>query len=117
MTYKEKLIKFVEAKNQFIISKIGLPYADKKDFKDIRKWKEEDCKYIYKDIKHIINNGVAVSFTIGTCPWCLKYIMNCDKCGYGKRHGKCLDKYSLFNTYESIRITNKDYKKMIKEQI
>jgi hypothetical protein len=50
------------------------------------------------------------------CPWCLKYTIhfneykkiNCEKCGYGIRHGICTEENSLykkiFKKYKNIQV-------------
>lgn len=123
MTYKEKLIKFVEAKDKIIKEKTGINYINDLDIQEIREWDEESCKKIYSSFTRNINTYFIHDLLIGTCPWCLKSTINnvhdCKICGYGKRHGMCDAEGSLFRDYnlkwEIGFITNDMYMEILKD--
>jgi hypothetical protein len=84
--YKEKLIKYIQAKNRYIKNITGIDYIIEDDIDDIMSWEEEECEQIWKNLK--LRNEAD------SCPWCVKsYIkytcLNCECCNYGHRHGKC----------------------------
>ena len=116
MTNKEKLIKFIEAKNRLVVKASGVKYIDKEDIKDINEWNNPVCKNVYKQLTKEILNG-AEELYISTCIWCIKYSTHCDSCGYQERHGKCMDGGSLFQTYNTDKtqkvLTNKKYKQIL----
>jgi len=120
ITYKERLVKFVKLKRNHI-KKFGFVYADHKDYKDIRSWSEKRCKKIYRDIVDGItsydgSNGLYNT----TCPWCVYHKHEYDQCllcNYGKRHGECNEKDSLYGKYVTKEVedsfTNEVYLDMI----
>ena len=113
--YKDKLIKFLELKNELIYKKIGINYVNKRDIREIKSWEDHECKWIY----NIIKNGIFLGSKDAkgkTCPWCIKY-NDCNNCGYGKRYGICIQ--FLDSYYEEhlryLKISNIIYKDIIKE--
>ena len=104
MTYKEKIVKFLEIKNRIIYSTSNVRYINEEDIEDIKHWSEEDCKKTYKYMIEVVNNDDAFEFypNSTTCPWCIYYhfINNnydkCNECGYGRRHGICDEPYSKY---------------------
>ena len=129
MTYKKKLMLFTELKKEHI-QKFGIIYADHKDYRNIKTWKNDKCKMIYNTLVKNINFGVR-GLTDDTCVWCIyntykyriyyygQYFDHCDECYYGKRYGECLQVGSLYKKYATSEIkrsfTNKVYKDMINE--
>ena len=124
MTYKEKLVKFVKLKKEHI-EKFGFVYADHRDYEDIKSWTEEKCKEIYGAI---VNNITTGSYGLSdlTCPWCIykdpynpSCLSSCSSCFYGKRHGKCLENFSLYRKYATREVkdffTNEVYICIINE--
>ena len=105
MTYKEKIIEFINTKKALVSLYTTTKYIDHKDIKEIESWSEEECRLIYKHME----NYITISFNMPintkiedsiTCPWCVynahikksdNYIAYnyCDECGYGKRNGIC----------------------------
>ena len=120
MTYKEKLVMFVKLKRTHI-KKFGFVYADHRDYKDIRSWSEERCQWIYNAIVDEIKYcNIAKGLTDLTCPWCVyneRKDNQCLSCSYGKRHGKCLEKNSLYGKYATKEVkrslTNEVYRDMV----
>ena len=120
MTYKEKIIKFVKLKRDHI-KKFGFTYADHKDYKNIRSWSEEKCEFIYNDIVGRITSIYdSRGLSSATCPWCIYHDTECNPClvcSYGKRHGECLERDSLYERYATQEVkdffTNEVYRDMI----
>jgi hypothetical protein len=104
--YKEKIIKYVQAKNKYIKNITGINYVTEDDIDDIMSWKEKECRLIWRKIKPINE--------INGCPWCIKtYIkhdfLNCTDCSYGNRNGKCGDDSrisSILGKAGELRIKN-----------
>ena len=119
MTYKDKLIKFLQLKNDTIYKQVRIKYVYKADLKDISLWSEDDCEKIYNVIKDNIVFYKVQGIDETTCPWCIKYTIKytiCKNCEYGKRHEKC---YNIGSYYKKhfcmIVINNQEYKDIIKE--
>ena len=121
MTYKEKLVMFVKLKRAHI-KKFGFVYTDHKDYDNIRSWTEENCKKIYRDIvESITRYKESRGLSNLTCPWCIYHENEkgdpCSSCSYGKRHGQCDDKNSLYRKYATREVkdsfTNEVYRDMI----
>ena len=91
--YKEKLIKYVQAKNDYIISMTSIDYITEEDIYDIMSWKEEECKQIWQTLKP--------KTEVGGCPWCTKHYLDCDVCSYGDRNGECGDDDSRITSIRS----------------
>ena len=96
MTYKEKLVKFLEVKDSIIYTTSNVKYINKEDIEEIESWSEEDCKKVYRYMIKTINDDDAFEFypNSTTCPWCVFNVFcnnayKCKECGYGKRHGFC----------------------------
>jgi hypothetical protein len=102
MTSNEKIVMFMEGKNNLIKGyNKKLTYFKVGDKKEILSWSSEYADRVWKFIKKY-KNGAGLSTV--NCPFCIYNKMNCDidscvVCKYGKRHGKCYDKDS---TYDSI---------------
>jgi len=115
ITYKEKLVMFVKLKKEHI-EKFGLIYADDGDYEDIRLWSEEVCKYIYNSIMNRITScHKPKGLSNTTCPWCVYHDTeydSCPSCSYGKRHGICDEKNSLYKKYATL-----DVKKSITNEV
>ena len=59
MTNKEKIIKFLELKNDFIFRKTDIEYIDSEDIDDVNTWSEELCEELYEGIRfEIIKNNI-----------------------------------------------------------
>jgi len=106
MTYKKKLIRFVEAKELIIYLTANIKYVDEEDIKEINSWSEKTCEKIYEFILDYFNKNLDNNFTYyntmkATCPWCIytdyvKHRKTCDLCKYGGRHNICGDSNSRF---------------------
>ncbi len=86
-TSKDKIIKYLIEKNDFIFRKTRLKYFYKADYGEIKGWSDEDCDKIWETLIHGEKRNIG-----NLCPWCIirDYKNNtCSECQYGKRHGKC----------------------------
>jgi hypothetical protein len=102
MTSNEKIIMFMQGKND-IIKKYNkkLSYFKTGDKKEILSWSKKDANRIWKILK---KNKNATGLSTINCPFCIYNKADCvdnrcNICGYGKRHHKCYDDNS---TYDSI---------------
>jgi hypothetical protein len=73
-------------KNAIIRKHTRLLIATKADMEELESWSESEYGFI----------AGCISFSpTSMCPWCIKerkkYTEPCSECGYGKRHGKCID--------------------------
>ena len=123
MTYKKKLIKFVEIKASNLHKSSSIKYIDEEDIKEINYWSINICSYIYKFIVKHINSNTPSSPHAQTCPWCIyhfriKSYINCNNCKYGKRHGICDNPNSTYEKLlkmDAFLVLNKHmYKRIIK---
>ena len=122
MDAKEKLIMFIQLKNEIIEKETGIQYASIDDIMDVNDWEEKECENIYKTLIKHINKRLSERLCMGTCIWCLKNSGKediCKGCGYGERHGKCDtigSSYCRYNTDEIEDVfTNDKYKSMLKQ--
>ena len=117
MTYQEKLIMFVQLKNEIIEKESGIKYINEIDIGDIERWLEKTCKKIYKELIQTIQKG-ACRLKTSTCIWCLKYEEICFHCTYADRHGRCgngSSSYDYYNSISAMLFTNKTYKDILKK--
>ena len=119
MTNKEKIIKFLELKNDFIFRETDIEYIDSEDIDDVNTWSEELCEELYEGICFEINKNNINGVGSGVCVWCAIHNPQCSKCGYGIRHGVCVAPGSLYSQYRSQHLidafSNDVYKNIIKE--
>ncbi len=106
MDVKEKLIKFIQLKNEIIEKETGLKYIVQEDIDDIKKWNEKECNNVYDDLDFFIHSNSKVNgLTEYTCIWCFKHFgEKCEECDYGLRHGICRNDGSLFNKYKTKEV-------------
>ena len=120
MTYKEKLIEFVEIKDSYL-SIDTLHYICKEDIYELETWSEDLCQRIYEYIRKYIYEADSFRMDTRTCPWCIIDSLfgrddSCSNCNYGKRHGVCIESGSLYNKLAiegELPITMLEYKKII----
>ena len=118
MNYQEKIIKFVQLKNEIIEKETNIKYIDQEDIDDIKKWSEKECNNIYDDLQFYIYSTRNINeLTEFTCIWCFKHFAEgCENCEYGIRHGICRKDESLFNSYKTEEVkalfTNEVYRKL-----
>ena len=122
MNSTEKLVKFIEMKNEIIENKTSIKYINEKDIAEVREWSQDKCKKTYERLKYNIFKMMAFDISVTTCPWCLintkSYIKGCEDCGYGKRHVVCYNNNSLYHKYvykcSRSLFSNAVYRNMIK---
>ena len=120
MKDKEKLIKFVQLKNEIIEKETGINYVTQKDIDDIKKWKKNEYEETYQILIENIDDDKTYGLGEATCIWCIKNNpLPCLDCEYGKKHGICFQAGSLYDNYrtdEMIKIfTNEVYQKLIQK--
>ena len=102
MISKEKLIKFLQAKDAKL-KDVGctIDYFTSADAESIRNWDSKTAKSVWKIIKE---NDNLKGFGNMSCPFCIKNDMNCDVCEYQKNgHGYCGLNFSYnINTYAKL---------------
>jgi hypothetical protein len=117
MTSNEKIVMFMEEKNNLIKSyNKELDYFNDGDKEEILlKWSEESADKVWKQLKKEKNE---TGLNSSNCPFCIynPYYygnsdviigMDCDTCGYKKRHKKCSKTNSTFNKIVSFFYTHK----------
>ena len=125
MTDQEKLVKFVEMKNEIIKGKTGVVYVTEEDIADIREWDDNVCKEVYEELCYWINDCERGGLTTHTCIWChFDDIVNvtcddCDECKYAARHGMCCDLTSSYYKYDTPAViqalSSEAYTNMLKK--
>ncbi len=126
MTGKEKLIKFLQLKNEVIKKETNINYVGKEDVTEISSWDEDRCGSIYKDIVRTVMDIDTKGLSSTTCPWCVAYRKHCGGdggctlCNYGQRNGNCYNTQSLYRrqirkaqTSFDILLSNRTYKNII----
>ena len=126
MKYQEKLIKFIQLKNEIIEKESDIKYIVQEDINNIKKWDNILCEKVYVDLISEIKSFGRRGLNDDTCIWCLKkYIETgwrddeCDNCEYKINHGECGDNGSSYIKYSTknveLLLTNEVYKNMLKE--
>ena len=95
MTYTGKIITFFQEKASFFMGASGIRCFTNADLDDLSTFSEEENKRAYEIIVENIENG-GQDLDARLCPWCILLNNDCEKCGYGKRHGKCGDDISVY---------------------
>ena len=95
MSYREKLIKFMEAKAEKM-QKYECPkerYFNEKDKKAIQNWTEDEAKCVWDKLKLNLENSNRTSLSSDFCPFCIRYStigeLKCVLCEYRENHGEC----------------------------
>ena len=121
MNDKEKIIKFIQLKNEIIKKESKINYINKEDIDDIKSWSDDDCKTIYARMTNEININKIYGLGFASCPWCILYKKKgeCSDCGYGDRYIECGYDDSLYNQYRSVNLienllNNKAYLNILK---
>lgn len=99
--YQQKLIDLMFFKRNVFPPKSRSLYFNNDNAIDIMYWSDRRSKEVFTNIKYFLEDSKAklalVSFSRCICPFCLYYKL-CAKCSYGKRHGRCPDYDSTFNS-------------------
>lgn len=122
MDNTDKLIFFLKKKNALLKYITGMDYIDQEDLNEIIDlWSTYKCEEVWKRL-HINAKRNAVSLLLGTnsCPWCIA-ALNCSRCGYGERHGRCNDESEDTRFHkidaECTRKTNTYLKKIFSKRL
>jgi len=106
MFVKEKLVFFMKMIARGIEEKLGLPssvYFTKEDEKEIYSWDSKVASSIWSRVEEsIYQEDISYESLINV--FCFRYKFNCDRCSYGKRHGKCEEEGSDYK--EIVRKAN-----------
>lgn len=128
MTYRERLILFMEKKARKIKKETGIDYYFKEeDKKAILSWNEEKAKQAWNFIKKEVYEKKEAGLTARLCPFCVVHwgyldskrkASPCDKCEYAKVHSACFYENSDYRkifiaTKEGRLFTNHWYKIII----
>jgi len=116
MTSNEKIVMFMEEKSNLIKSyNKELDYFNDGDKKEILEWSKDDANKIWKRLK---KNENKIGLNSINHPFCLYnpyyygnsdviFGMDCDVCGYKKRHKKCSETNSITYKIVSFFYTHK----------
>ncbi len=120
MKHQEKLIKFIQLKNEIIEKETDLFYINQDDIDGLKRWPETLCIDVYQELIENIQFGKASGINDGTCIWCIENRnCNCYECEYGARHGICNHIGSLFDSYSTdtreTLLDNETYQHIIKK--
>ena len=126
MNYQEKLIKFVQLKNEIIEKEIDIKYVNQEDIDNIKKWDNIICEEIYVELISAIKSFGRKGLNDDTCIWCIKKYIEyeyrreaCDNCEYKINHGECGNNDSTYNKYSQDNVikllTNDVYRNMLKK--
>lgn len=103
MNAKQKIIMFMTHKDRMVAHHLGeggIRYFTEEDEKDIQKWTDLTCEYVWSEIrKYIVLLGRKGLIT-SLCPYCLVNLVNwpeCNECQYMERHGNCSEESSDFH--------------------
>lgn len=92
MTSKQKIIKFMHAKQKVVdsLSTCRTPYMTRYDYRAINLWTDKNCDRVWKFIISSINRGTT-GLQRSTCPFCLlrRYNRGCINCEYGANNYEC----------------------------
>lgn len=88
MTYTEKIMAFFKEKASFFMGNSGIICFTQEDLNDLASFSEQENERAYKIIVENIEKG-GQDLDARLCPWCILLDSDCNKCGYGLRHGKC----------------------------
>jgi len=138
MTAKQKLIKFMEMKQEklktlFKDKKGEVSFFTEEDKAEVEKWKEIDCKKLWNELTKNVGELTfkRVGLLAELCPFCLKYLKTdstfrytgCSKCTYALNHKECdeenSDNTKLYNLQirdnvkMSSELTSSFYRKVI----
>jgi len=86
-TLHELLVFFLKEKNRIIKEITGINLFNDRDYKEVYNLPEKKTLEFLSKLKRYDDD-------IHICPWCLFHVLTkktCSKCGYGKRHNRCID--------------------------
>ena len=92
MTAQEKLVLLMQAKQDLLVHEAKFKEGDyfgDDDASEIAMWPDKAAEEAWDTISRMAKKDYLSNFGSGSCPWCTKFCMDCERCGYAKRHGKC----------------------------
>lgn len=113
MKYSDKIIKFMEFKQEKITeiyrlnySKAVPNYFTEEDAKSIKNWPSQRCKKVWSRLMLTCNTqSWCHPLSSVVCPFCIEVTYSADKkyesCEYGKNHGLCVGEKN--SDYQKIR--------------
>ena len=126
MTNQEKLIRFMKGKASLLSEAVGVPselYFSKDDEECLYRLDDHRALMIWRSLKLAICTKKIEGLGVSTCPFCLIYHIDCERCYYAKQHGKCRSGghytriiETLSEKYESPKelLTNEFYVNLLK---
>ncbi|HDD43831.1 MAG TPA: hypothetical protein ENG63_03085 [Candidatus Desulfofervidus auxilii] len=95
--YKQMLIDFMEEKLKQLrtcdiykkLENQEITYFNEQDKKAILEWSEKDALHIWNALEYWILKEKSDGLGASVCPFCIKYLGNCQYCGYAQSHGIC----------------------------
>lgn len=93
--FKERLIKYLQAMQEAIVSTTGITeYITEKDIKEIKAYSEDYCMKIASNLRFLLGDTPACLVNdTRTNPWCMIRAIqetdSCIICTFGIRHGEC----------------------------
>ena len=105
MANKNAIINFMSKKASYLPNKLMELYFRYEDVQMINDtWTDSDASIVSNELinvlsKYLENNDDKTFNDVNTCPFCILAEHKCNKCGYFKIHGCCLNPRS---TYEII---------------
>lgn len=95
MTTEEKrmqIIRFMEGKQRALEAVLGeANYFNALDRRELSGWSEDSVERVWRVLDRNSKKSRIISDT-DFCPWCIRTV--CSDCGYGRRHGICVEEGS-----------------------
>ena len=82
MNYVEKIIRFMQRRNELFPEHLRPLNFNEEDAEDIMSWSKDTAKWVWEELKN-------TDFGCFCDPFCIKNALFCRECSYGKRHGIC----------------------------
>lgn len=117
-TPKQKILKYLQLKDNWIFKMTKLRYCYKKDFEEVENWGKKECRKVWKILSYFSKlNSQEIHFPNEFCPWCLMDF-NCEtNCGWWKRHNKCLGWVKIWDKLKKQIIKEEEIFSIFKEMI
>jgi hypothetical protein len=94
--YHGLMIYYLKEKSRLFEQVTGIKLITDIDLREINDWSINKIKKVFDNICDSDKVGDKKA-----CPWCVYYYNKCSKCGYGRRHGTCINDRTSIN-FESI---------------
>ena len=113
MTYKDMILYYVIKKYELILNRTNINYIELSDIEDVQQWTEEECRVVWEKMhKEYISENFTANYS---CPWCIYFSSDCNKCSYAIIHRVC-DLHEI-NTFNSILecVSKKEFNNISKQ--